>query len=111
MGDEDIAEVNIPDRAASPMIQELADHLEQLHLNVNPTPALPAPQGPVIPVALAVPVIPAVPAIQAVPPPIIAPAPAPPILAAHQSNRQCQPANKNKEYQCTLDEEAQRREN
>ena len=27
-GDEDIAEVNIPDRAASPMIQELADRLE-----------------------------------------------------------------------------------
>ena len=98
MGDKD-TQLNIPERAASPGIQELTDQLEQLHLDVPQVLAIPA-----VPVVPAVPAAPAVPALLAHPP-------AKQIAGIHQSNRQYQPANRNREYQRTLEEEATRQAN
>jgi len=77
---------------ASPDIKELADRLDQLQL--NPAPAPPAPHAPT---------------------PELPPAPAPVTASAQivagvqRSGCQRQPANKNRKYQCALDEEATRR--
>ena len=80
MGDKEI-QPNIPERAASPGIQELADQLEQLHLDVPQVLAVPA-----VPVVLAVPVVPAVPAVLAIP--ADPAAPAVPALLAHPPAKQ-----------------------
>ena len=81
VGDQDMAQEDAPEQPASPIIQELAERLAQLHLDVPP----------------AQPAIPVVPAIPAIPAPI--PAPAQVVAGVQRSGRQRQPANKNKEYQ------------
>ena len=83
MGDKD-TQLNIPERAASPGIQELADQLEQLYLDVPQVLAVPAvPVVPAVPAVLAVPAIPAAPAVPA----LLAHPPAKQIAGICQSNR------------------------
>jgi len=81
--------------SASPDIKELADCLDQLRLNPAPAPASPpAPHAPT-------------PELPPAPAPVAAPAWI--IAGVRRSGHQHQLANKNREYQCALDEEATQR--
>ena len=83
VGDPNMAQEDAPKQPASPIIQELAKCLAQLHLDVPAAPAIPAIPAPI-------------------------PAPAWVVAGVQHSGWQQQQANKNKEYQQTLEEEAER---
>ena len=73
VGDQDIAQANVPEWPGSPIIQELAECLAQLHLDAPPAPpAIPA--VPVVPAVLVIPVVPVIPPLVPVPNPVPAPA-------------------------------------
>jgi len=80
---------------ASPDIEELTDRLDQHCLNPAPAPAPPP--------------APCAPTLELPPAPAPVAAPAQIIAGVRQSGRQRQPANKNREYQRALDEEATQR--
>ena len=83
-----MAQANVPERPGSPIIQELAECLAQLHLDAPPAP-------PALPAIPAVPMIPAVPAVlvilvipSPVPVPDLVPAPAQAVAGVQRSGRQ-----------------------